>query len=77
MDAPEDGDIKLQRASADLLTEFETRLPVFLRKPTPPAVDKQSLPATSPVRRTVRRGDTDRLIQLVCKPASLASKAVS
>lgn len=31
MDAPEDRDVKLQKVSADLLTQFGQRLPEFLR----------------------------------------------
>jgi hypothetical protein len=34
MDSPEDRDIKLQRASGDLLKELETKLPPLLSKPS-------------------------------------------
>lgn len=41
MDAPDDRDIRLQRASADLLKEFETKLPLLLWKTKRNVVGKE------------------------------------
>ncbi len=64
MDAAEDKDIRLQRASEDLLSEFQGRLPTFLWR-VPPAKQRQAVPILHRPRRTVRQADTDRLIKLV------------
>ncbi|KAK0665708.1 putative tubulin-specific chaperone D [Cercophora samala] len=57
MDAPaEDSDIKLQKVSADLISEFDTRLPLFLFR-------RQRSGATSQkVRKQVTAREADRLI---------------
>ena len=61
MDAPEERDIKLQRASDSLLAELKSRLPTFLgNKTTPPDGGKCQM-----VRRRAGRSDTDSLINLV------------
>lgn len=58
MDAPEDDlDIKLQKISADLITDFDKSLGPFLRK--------QNASGNSPVRPRVRTRETDRLISSV------------
>ncbi|KAI9878754.1 MAG: hypothetical protein M1830_010607 [Pleopsidium flavum] len=64
MDAAEDKDIKLQRASEDLLSEFQDRLPKFLWR-SPSATQIQAASNLHRPRRTVRQSDTDRLIQLL------------
>jgi tubulin-specific chaperone D len=56
MDAPEDRDLKLQKASGDLLLQFRNGLPDLL----------YSVPDTpEAVRPTVDRRKVDRLISLV------------
>ena len=66
MDAPEDRDVKLQRASPDLLADFEASLQRYLWstriKTTSPQV-KSDLAA----RRFVSQNQTNRLIKLVGK----------
>ncbi len=69
MDAPEEKDVKLQRASENLLSELRSRLPSFLKKKK----KKTSSPnedQNQAVRRRVGRSDTDSLIQLVRKVVS-------
>lgn len=62
MDAPEERDIKLHKASGNLLSELKTRLPNFLTK----KLSSPSEGTKQVVRRRVGRSDTDSLIQLVC-----------
>lgn len=62
MDAPDDRDVKLQRASADLLAEFESFLPRFLWTSV---VDDKAVPSPRVVRKLVNEGRTKRLITLV------------
>lgn len=64
MDAPDERDIKLQRASENLLSELKSRLPNFLNKKKTPRPNEHQ---TQIVRRRVGRRDTDSLIQLVCR----------
>jgi hypothetical protein len=62
MDAPEDDqDVKLQRASHELLADLQTSLDLFLWKITP--LGKRR------IRRRVRVRETDRLVALVLSPA--------
>lgn len=68
MDAPEEKDVKLQRASESLLSELRSRLPNFLRKKKKKFLDNEDQSQT--VRRRVGRSDTDSLIQLVRKVVS-------
>lgn len=69
MDAPEEKDVKLQRASESLLSELGSRLPKFLRKRKKISLDDGQDPSQT-VRRRVGRSDTDSLIQLVRKVVS-------
>lgn len=59
MDAPLDRDIKLQKASADLLADLHRSLPDFLRKARKPSE------RSGRVRTRVRERETVRLINLV------------
>lgn len=61
MNPSEDDDLKLQRASASLLTEFATILPRLLRKQKPGSEHNT-------VRHHVRKGDLFRACSLVCIP---------
>lgn len=64
MDTTGDEDLKLQRASADLIAELQRCLPHFLYK----CISTQSTlspTGNSPVRRLVRETKTDQLIKLV------------
>lgn len=63
MDASEDRDLKLQRASADLLAEFGSSLTKFLWK-SPPEGDQQGKPVLK-VRSYVKECKTNSLIKLV------------
>ncbi|KAK4647244.1 uncharacterized protein QC761_123680 [Podospora bellae-mahoneyi] len=57
MDAPvEDSDIKLQKVSADLISEFDTRLPLFLFR------RQRSGDSSQKVRKQVTAREADRLI---------------
>jgi hypothetical protein len=68
MDAPEDDlDIKLQKISADLITDFDKSLLPFLRK-------QNASGGASPVRSRVRTRETDRLISSASPPSSLKNK---
>jgi hypothetical protein len=68
MDAPEDDqDVKLQRASDELLADLQHSLDPFLWKATPSGKRK--------IRRRVRVRETDRLISLVLFP-SISSQTV-
>ena len=61
MDAPEDDqDVKLQRASHELLADLQTSLDPFLWKLTPLGKKR--------IRRRVRVRETDRLVALVFFP---------
>ena len=64
MDATGDEDLKLQRASADLIAELQRSLPRFLfkRRPVKPG---HPLAAGGAVRYLVREIKTDQLIKLV------------
>jgi hypothetical protein len=65
MDAPEeDQEVKLQRASQDLLADLQQSLDPFLWKTTASGKRK--------IRRMVRVRETDRLVALVCLPISFA-----
>ena len=59
-----DEDLKLQRASADLITELQRCLPRFLYK-NESTKSKHSPTTTSIVRALVRETKTDQLIRLV------------
>lgn len=58
MSAGEDDDLKLQRASASLLSDFERLLPRLLRK-------RQHGSALGPVRQHVRTADMYKACGLV------------
>lgn len=64
MDAPADADLKLQRASADLIAEVQLSLPHFLYKRTP-ALSGHSSAASGGVRGLVREIKTQQLIKRV------------
>ena len=64
MDTTGDEDLKLQRASADLIAELQNALPHFLFKNLP-AQSIDSPAAGRRVRRLVRETKTDQLIKLV------------
>ena len=64
MDATGDEDLKLQRASADLIAELQRLLPHFLYK-SKLTKSGQSSAATGAVRRLVPQTKTDQLIKLV------------
>ena len=64
MDTTVDEDLKLQRASADLIAELQNDLPRFLFKNSP-AQSIDSHAAGRRVRRLVRETKTDQLIKLV------------
>ena len=69
MDAPEDDlDIKLQKASADLISDFDKSLPPFLRRPDGAG--------GTVVRSRVRTHETQRLVSTVSED-TLRSHAVS
>jgi hypothetical protein len=55
----EDQDVQLQRASSDLLADFESSLQPFLWK----TLENGKLK----IRRKVRARETDRLVALVCQ----------
>lgn len=67
MDAPEDAELHLQRASADLLSEFSSSLPRFLW--LTPKVGQQSEGEQGPLfaRKVVKERSTEQLINLVCQ----------
>lgn len=66
MDATEDSDLQLERASPNLLSDLAASLPKFLWLPK-----RQGLIGTSPpARRTVRDTTTGDLIKLVGLTAS-------
>ena len=64
METTGDEDLKLQRASADLIAELQRSLPHFLYKSTS-AESAYSPAARASVRRLVRDSKTDQLIKLV------------
>ena len=64
MDTTGDEDLKLQRASADLIADLQRSLPHFLFKSIAPASGPSSA-ARGPLRRLVRETKTDQLIKLV------------
>lgn len=64
MDTTGDADLKLQRASADLIADLQRSLPHFLRKSTP-AQSGHSPTASGGVRGLVRETKTNQLIKLV------------
>ncbi|KAI9852129.1 MAG: hypothetical protein M1838_001753 [Thelocarpon superellum] len=70
MDAPEEKDIKLQRKSADLITDFETSLPRLLWSTTDELGSAKRLRR---IRPRVQQRETTRLIGLV---RSIASTSV-
>lgn len=73
MNAPEDAELHLQRASADLLREFSSSLPRFLW--LSPKVGQQSDGEQGPsARKIVKERSTEQLIKLVC-PTSIRSGA--
>jgi hypothetical protein len=58
MNAPEeDQDVKLQKASAELLADLQLSLPPFLRTTAPSGLKR--------IRRRVRTRETERLVALV------------
>lgn len=66
MDASEDAELHLQRASADLLREFSSSLPRFLSRLSP-KVGQQSDEEQGPsARKLVKERSTEQLIKLVC-----------
>lgn len=70
MDAPEDADLHLQRASADLLNEFSSSLPRFLW--LSPKVGQQSDGEQGcSARKYVKERGTEQLIKLVCPISDL------
>jgi hypothetical protein len=70
MDAPEDDlDIKLQKISADLITDFDKSLLPFLRK-------QNASGGASPVRSRVRTRETDRLISSASPPHLVSSLSI-
>ena len=64
MDTTGDEDLKLQRASADLIADLQRSLPHFLFQNVP-AASSPSSAANGPFRRLVRETKTDQLIKLV------------
>lgn len=64
MDAPEDRDLTLQRASADLLAEFSTSLHKFLYI-TPTVQPQNDQPPDLVPRKCVRDRKVDHLVKLV------------
>lgn len=64
MDATGDEDLKLRRASADLIAELQRSLPHFLFK-TIPAKSEHSPVVYGGVRGLVRETKTDQLTKLV------------
>ena len=64
MDTTGDEDLKLQRASADLIAELQRSLPRFLYKSIPAESGHRSA-GSSRVRGLVRETKTDQLIKLV------------
>ena len=64
MDTTGDEDLKLQRASADLIAELQSALPHFLFKDVPAQSEDSSTDGRR-VRRLVRETKTDQLIKLV------------
>ena len=62
MDTTGDEDLKLQRASADLIAELQRSLPRFLYKSIPAGSGSAG---SSRVRGLVRETKTDQLIKLV------------
>lgn len=67
MDATGDEDLKLQRASADLIAELQRSLPHFLYKSNPTESTHQTT-ASHTLRCLVRETKTDQLINLVGSP---------
>lgn len=65
METTGDEDLKLQRASADLIAELQRSLPHFLYKRGIFAQSAYSPAARASVRRLVRDSKTDQLIKLV------------
>ena len=64
METADDEDVKLQRASADLIAELQRCLPRFLYKSE--STESKHLPtASSTLRGLVRETKTDQLIRLV------------
>ena len=55
--AEEDNDVRLQRACADLIADFEASLTPFLYK--------QAADGTPKIRRWMRKKELERLVQLV------------
>lgn len=66
MDVPEDAELHLQRASADLLSDFSSSLPRFLW--LSPNVGQQSEGEQGLLfaRKAVKERSTEQLIKLVC-----------
>ncbi|KAL9102693.1 MAG: hypothetical protein Q9163_002184 [Psora crenata] len=62
MEETVEDDIKLQRASADLIAQLDYSLPLFLRKTVP---GKFGCPQHAPVRRLVRESKTSGLTKLL------------
>ena len=62
MEGAAEGDLELQRASADLIAEFHRSISPFLRKSAP---GKDGLPGQGRVRRLVRQSKTDQLSKIV------------
>lgn len=67
MDAADDREIKLQRASGDLVKEFSAKLPSLLWKPRTGQTDSRV-----PRRRTLA-SKTEKLVSLVSYPYRLRS----
>lgn len=65
MDAPEDRDLTLQRASADLLADFSTSMLKFLYL-TPKAEEQNDETPRLVIRKSVRERKIHHLVKLVC-----------
>lgn len=68
MDAPEDAELHLQRASADLLSEFSSSLPRFLWLSPNVGQQSEGEGEQGPLlaRKVVKERSTEQLIKLVC-----------
>jgi hypothetical protein len=66
MDAAEDRDVKLQRASSDLVSEFSAKLPSLLWK------SQNGAPHRTP-RKWTQESKTEKLVSLVRIPGIIDS----
>lgn len=65
MDAPEDADLQVQRASPDLIADLHASLEPFLWRTEPSAITNVK---QRRIRRRVRARETDRIVALVGVP---------